>query len=296
MQQTINFLLLDGMAEGRWLCNLRNWSGLAYRLPRMEIAGSSGLEHLDGTGVYFLFGYGQQEGDRAHVYIGKSDQVYTRLMQHLRADRDFWTECVAFVSSDGSLNEAHAGYLEHQLYLQAKDAARYMVHNDGAPHLPTLSPSERSWMGPFLENIGLILGVMGYKVLIPIGGTPQGGQAAQTFYIRKPQRGIDATARVDADGFFLLKGSRIIGEAHPSLKGGFKKQREQLLAEGVFNDDYRLRENTRFSSPSAAATLVLGRNANGWQEWRNAQGLTLREAAQPQHDEPEANGDGRDDL
>jgi Domain of unknown function (DUF4357) len=32
-----------------------------------------------------------------------------------------------------------------------------------------------------------------------------------------------------------------------------------------------------FSSPSAAATVVLGRSANGRIEWKDAQGRTLKE-------------------
>jgi len=30
-----------------------------------------------------------------------------------------------------------------------------------------------------------------------------------------------------------------------------------------------------FRSPSSAASALLGRTANGWREWKNAQGLTL---------------------
>ncbi len=32
-----------------------------------------------------------------------------------------------------------------------------------------------------------------------------------------------------------------------------------------------------FNSPSAAAGVVLGRNANGWIEWKNEDGKTLDE-------------------
>jgi hypothetical protein len=30
-----------------------------------------------------------------------------------------------------------------------------------------------------------------------------------------------------------------------------------------------------FRSPSSAASALLGRTANGWREWKNAQGFTL---------------------
>lgn len=43
------------------------------------------------------------------------------------------------------------------------------------------------------------------------------------------------------------------------------------------NSAYRLKQDYLCQSPSAAATLVLGRSANGWTEWKDEQKRTLDE-------------------
>ena len=49
-----------------------------------------------------------------------------------------------------------------------------------------------------------------------------------------------------------------------------------MVSEGemlVFARDYL------FASPSSAAVLLMGRNANGWSEWKAADGKTLDEVS-----------------
>ena len=64
------------------------------------------------------------------------------------------------------------------------------------------------------------------------------------------------------------------------MTSSFIKLRQRLIDEGVlinkitffeFSDDYI------FSSPSTAAVMVMGRNANGLTEWRNNEGKTLKD-------------------
>jgi uncharacterized protein DUF4357 len=55
--------------------------------------------------------------------------------------------------------------------------------------------------------------------------------------------------------------------------------RQELVGNGVMVADgagYRFSQDYVFSSPSAAATVILGRSANGRTEWKDAQGRTLK--------------------
>lgn len=47
----------------------------------------------------------------------------------------------------------------------------------------------------------------------------------------------------------------------------------------VFTEDYL------FPTPSRAAAIVLGRNANGWTEWKDKSGRTLHEVKRADPDE-----------
>jgi len=79
----------------------------------------------------------------------------------------------------------------------------------------------------------------------------------------------------------VLAGSVGLLESVPSIGDVGERFRQRLIENGVmrlegqsslvFSKDYL------FSSPSAAALALLARRANGWREWKNAQGRTLSE-------------------
>jgi hypothetical protein len=56
--------------------------------------------------------------------------------------------------------------------------------------------------------------------------------------------------------------------------------RRKLIEEGILIKEdvvYKFTADHIFSSPSAAAAVVLGRQANGWLDWKNKNGITLDE-------------------
>ena len=82
--------------------------------------------------------------------------------------------------------------------------------------------------------------------------------------------------------FELLKGSIIIGgnKGSESVEKRNKRIIEELLENNLVEKDgnkYILKENYKVSSPSAAASLILGRSANGWKEWKTFDGKLLNE-------------------
>jgi len=54
--KTIQLFLVDGTPNGRWICELSNWTGVAYKIPRTRIKESEARPELSSPGVYFLFG------------------------------------------------------------------------------------------------------------------------------------------------------------------------------------------------------------------------------------------------
>lgn len=87
---------------------------------------------------------------------------------------------------------------------------------------------------------------------------------------------------LDYEKFEILKGSIII-EGHKGYGNTEKRNRrliDELLEKGLViknGNKYTLKENYKVSSPSAAASLILGRSANGWKEWRTFDGKLLNE-------------------
>lgn len=67
--KTIKLFLIDGEPNGRMTCELSNWTGKAYRIPRTEVRKCADRSDLENTGVYLLLGKDQNENNL--VYIGK---------------------------------------------------------------------------------------------------------------------------------------------------------------------------------------------------------------------------------
>ena len=82
-----------------------------------------------------------------------------------------------------------------------------------------------------------------------------------------------------SEGFVVHKGSTARPDSVESIRGtSLERFRQQLITDGVLHINGTQGVFTRdhlFTSPSMAASAVLGRSANGWVEWKTAQGQTL---------------------
>src|SRR5690625_2355187 len=256
---------------------LSNWTGKAYKIPRNKIKDSKDRPELSGTEVYFLFGE-DDEGNNV-AYIGEAENVLNRMNDHIR-DRDFWTEVIVLTSKDDNLNKAHIKYLEHKLHQLAKKIGRYQINNDKTPALPAVSESDEAEMEEYMTNSKLLIGTLGHNLFEEKINTNKAELDQEKIYFIKAARGADASMVQTTDGFAVIKGSRFADPVANSFSPSFNKIRESLLEKRLLmREDGKLilKDNRIFSSPSTAAALVMGRNANGLTEWKNKNGETLRD-------------------
>lgn len=96
-----------------------------------------------------------------------------------------------------------------------------------------------------------------------------------------PRSGVEARGRDTEIGFVVYKGSKAAKETagsfdnlphHPRTRDGLIKEKILVKGEGGL---YRFSCAHTFTSASSAASIVLGRNANGKNEWKDAEGRTL---------------------
>jgi hypothetical protein len=94
-------------------------------------------------------------------------------------------------------------------------------------------------------------------------------------------RGIEARARYEGGKtFVVLSGSQAAKDETPSLPELYASMRKSRLDDGSLVDQgstYRLNSDQTFRSSSAAASFLLGASRNGYTEWKDAQGQTLRD-------------------
>ena len=273
--KTIKIFLIDGDPNGRMSCELSNWTGKAYKIPRIKIKECTDRDDLMNTGVYLLLGRDEEGKDL--VYIGEAESIYKRLTQHLN-QKDFWNETIVFISKDDNLNKAHIKYLENRLHDIAQIAQRYKLENSVIPTQSSISESDRAEMEEFIDNIKMLVNTLGHKVFDEKREfNPK--QKHEIFSI-KAARGADGQGEPSSDGFVVLKGSKAAGTIVNSMTQNFITLRQKLINEGVLvnkGEYYEFSDDYIFSSPSTAAVMVMGRNANGLTEWKQKDGKTLKE-------------------
>jgi hypothetical protein len=273
--KTIKIFLIDGEPNGRLSCELSNWSGKAYKIPRIKVKDCSDRNDLVSTGVYLLFGKDEEGKDL--VYIGEAESILKRLTQHLN-QKDFWNETIVFISKDENLNKAHVKYLENRLHDIALLSKRYKVENSITPTQSSISESDRSEMEEFIENIKMLVNTLGHKVFEDKREFKP--KQKQEIFIIKGARGADAQGESTSDGFVVFKGSKAANTTVNSMTPSFVKLRANLIDDKILIDKveyFEFSEDYIFSSPSTAAVIVMGRNANGLTEWKQKDGKTLKD-------------------
>lgn len=271
--KSIRLFLIEGIADGRWMCELSNWTGKAYKIPRNCVKESSDREELKNTGIYFLFGK-SDETDTYRVYIGEAENIYERLLTHLK-EKDFWHECVVFISKDNNLNKAHVKYLENRMYTIAKEAGRYQLENSNIPTQPSLSEADRAEMEEFINNAKLLLSAVGHKVLEATAIPSKTNNDLEIFVFEG--KDYKATGTTTADGFVVFKNSILSKKANSSLTKSLLDKRNKLISENIIDSAFTFTKDYIFSSPSTAASIISGNSTNGKTAWRNSQGMTLKD-------------------
>lgn len=232
--KSIRLFLIEGIADGRWMCELSNWTGKAYKIPRNCVKESSDREELKNTGIYFLFGK-SDETDTYRVYIGEAENIYERLLTHLK-EKDFWHECVVFISKDNNLNKAHVKYLENRMYTIAKEAGRYQLENSNIPTQSSLSEADRAEMEEFINNAKLLLSAVGHKVLEATAIPSKTNNDPEIFVFEG--KDYKATGTTTADGFVVFKNSILSKKANSSLTKSLLDKRNKLISENIIDSAF----------------------------------------------------------
>ena len=53
--KNINMFLMDGEVTGKIKCTLSNWTGVIYKIPRIQLGDLKSRDEMKQSGIYFLF-------------------------------------------------------------------------------------------------------------------------------------------------------------------------------------------------------------------------------------------------
>lgn len=270
---SVRIFVPSGDPEGPRVIEKSNWTGQGLIFPRSLFAKVRHMEELIRTGVYILWGPGRSE-QLPYAYVGEGDVLLPRLNSHAK-NKDFWTHGVAFTSKDQSLNKAHVQHLEARLVQLATEAKRCELDNANIPQMPSLSTADMADAELYLADMLLCLPVVGVSFFEKSRGLTEKNQDLFLNAKRIKARGFE-----EAGGFVVRAGSQAAKKEVASIPASTSDLRKALLNQGIFEDvgtAYRLVQDYIFSSPSAAADVLLGSSSNGRTEWKDAEGRSLKE-------------------
>ncbi|KII18040.1 GIY-YIG nuclease family protein [Phaeobacter sp. S60] len=292
--RTIQLFLVDGKPTGLRKATIHGWTGLLFVSGASAFGDLTAREEVDRTGVYILSGPDPDTPGATRVYIGSGNSVAERIKQSA-VKRDFWETAVTVTTSDDDMSKGHAEYLEARLIEQTAKSGRVTLDNGTHPDTSRrrLPEADIANMEQFLANLRIILPVIGLDMLKPqpkavsAKANPSSSMISDEvqFEIRH-KSGIAATA-VEEDGeFIVLEGSEALtGTGYVQHKTA-SATKEKLIADRVLvpqdmppdSNKLRFAKPWSFSSPSAAAAVVLDRHSNGRVEWK------VKGASQTYHD------------
>lgn len=282
--QTIQIFLPEGDPRGLGLrvAEITSRNIKALQVPRSQVENLLARTEAKQPACYFLFG---ESADGYKAYIGQTEDMKQRIGCH-DDKKDFWSQLIMVVSGTHAFTQTHIRYLEWLAINSAKKAARYELDNGNGGTKPYAPEAIEADILDAFGTIGILLSTLGFPLFEPFTKVQAEGAENSGTDLVRPKfycsgAGMEASGEWAPEGFILHAGSMVRGELVASILSntGFVKKRQRLI------DDERLkvRSDGHFeiadalvvSSPSFAASLVLGRPSNGWDAWATEDGATL---------------------
>jgi hypothetical protein len=284
MGKKLTVYLIDGKEFGPRIIEIGNWVGKGFYCSRASLTDIYSRDEFNNPGVYFLKSQPASSSFNERIYIGEAENIGNRIRRHLSdSNRDFY-ELIFFISKDELLTKTQIKYLESRLIQIAIEAKTAEIENGNSPSLPTLHEADISDMEYFLEQIKLVLPLVGFNFLKST--TTQLSTKAKllveknTMVFKIKNKQYTAKMFVTSDGFIVEKNSQANKKVSESMSDNYKQLRQRLIETGVLIDKgerYVFDSDTIFTSPSAASNIVLGRQSQGPSEWITADNKTYKE-------------------
>ena len=281
--------LMDGEVTGKIKCTLSNWTGVIYKIPRIQLADLKLRDEMKQSGIYFLFGR-DEEKQKDITYIGQAttrkngEGVLLRVQEHTRdSHADYFNDVIILTTQNNSFGPTEISYLENKFTQLAKESGRFIVKNSNDPNPGNVTEEKQSELDEVVENTLMIVGTLGYRVFVPMTKKSEkdlpDDQSSYLYLKRKSKKSnkvIEARCERTSEGFVVLEGSQIEVIDSNVIPASLQKLRKELIDTNVIKDGI-LQEKQLFSSPSYAAAFVIGMNTNGRMDWKDKNGKTLKE-------------------
>ncbi len=300
-KRTVQLLLIDGDANGRVQAKLDNWTGVAYKIPRILLGSSKDRDDLKFCGVYFLFGH-DDDLDEDIVYIGQArerktgESLIARSREHNKSEsKQFCNEIVFFTTSTNDFGPTELCYLENKFWNLADKAGRFKLSNNCEPSIGNVTEAKQAELDRYIEHAKILMTTFGYRVFDPLENISPAPEPVEPevsrrieFTLRVPRFKTEAHAVWTNQGIVLLKGSDVINRLNKGAADSLKERREKMIASKELSTSktvdgieiLTLNKDQLFKSPSGAGAFVYGGPIQGTTAWKTDDGLTFAAVAE----------------
>lgn len=280
---------MDGEVTGKIKCTLSNWTGVIYKIPRLQLGDLKSRPDMKQSGIYFLFGR-DDDNYQDTVYIGQAttrkngEGVLLRIQEHTRdSHSDYFNDVIVLTTQNDSFGPTEISYLENRFTQLANEANRVVVRNGNEPNPGNVTEEKQSELDEVIDNTKTIIGALGYRLFVPRVGNDISTDEERTEKnfvlerrIKRSSKKIIAYCKQTTEGFVVLKDSMVEITDGKAIPESIRELRQELQEKGIIENGI-LKESQFFNSPSYAASFVLGMNTNGRTNWKDLNGCTLKE-------------------
>ena len=273
--KTIQIFCPHGEPRGVRIAEMTTRIVQAVVSPRSQLDLALQRAELRGVGVYFLFGQAE-ETSRPLVYIGEAEDCAERIKQH-NQQKEFWNTSIAIVSRTQSFTKAHVRMLEWLSIKKTVEAKRFELDNGNEGSEPRVPEAMAADVYEVFETVDVLLSTLGFPIFEPLVNESRSNSQVR-FYCNRG--GAKASGLYTEEGFVVEKGSTARSELLGSARDAIRELRDGMIRDGTLvknNGELRFSRDHVFSSPSTAASVVVGGSSNGWREWKDDKSRTLHD-------------------
>ena len=278
--KNINMFLMDGEVTGKIKCTLSNWTGVIYKISRIQLGDLKSRDEMKQSGIYFLFGR-DEDKQKDVTYIGQAttrkngEGVLLRIQEHTRdTHADYFNDVIILTTQNNSFGPTEISYLENKFTQLAKEAGLYIVKNGNDPNPGNVTEEKESELDEIIENTLMIIGTLGYRVFVPmtmkVSQDLTDNHSTYLYLKRKTKKSnkvIEATCERTTEGFVVLEGSQVEIKDSPYLPASLKEMRQNLIASRVIQDVVQTHKAMKIARQKMNSSRMLRDEKRYYENW-----------------------------
>ena len=294
----LNIHFLDKNPKGRLQCSIKIFNISIYKIPKDYLEDCREIENLKNSAIYFLI---NNINSKPNIYIGQAtirsngNGVLARIKEHCNNNNKNFEYILILTKDKEGLDATELNFLEHSFTKLLQESNQCILTNKNIPSKGIVKENMEKDYTHYLDITKTIFYTLGLNIFEKKDEKTQKyiETNLETIYENVQKENINilsinkiykkSNININAKGILLennkfkvLKGSTYKIDTNPSLYKKIAQLREQCYKEKIIKNGIFLKDYI-FTSPSYAASFILGSPSNGKGLWKNEKGLSLNE-------------------